>query len=90
MNNLDNMSSPEMNNPIILSPEKSSLAEAQDRDFKMASMNMSKDFKEDMKNCLNKDHGRNKIMKGVMKATQDIKAEFNKEIESLEKPKGSN
>ena len=90
MNNQDNMPPVEATSAITIGPEKYNLAETQDMHFQRAIMNMSKDFKEDMKNCLNKDHGRNKIMKGVMKATQDIKAEFNKEIESLEKPKGSN
>ena len=90
MNNLDNISPPEVSSPIMLGPGKSNLAEEQHRDFKMAGMSMSKGFKEDINNRLNKDHERDKIMKEIMKATQHIKAEFNKEIESLKKPRESN
>ena len=38
------------------SPEKSNLAEGQDRDFKPQIMNMLKDIKEDRNECFNEDH----------------------------------
>lgn len=39
---------------LILGPEKSNFAEAQDKNFKIASVTISKDFREDMHN--NEDH----------------------------------
>lgn len=56
MNHLDTVCLPGVNNPIISGPEKSNSAEG--RDLRMARMNVSKDFKEDMNNRLNKDHQR--------------------------------
>ena len=44
MTNQDNMSLPEASNPIIIDPEISYLAEAQDTDLKIAIMNVFKDL----------------------------------------------
>ena len=44
-NSHDNMSPPE---PSIAGPEYSNIPEAQDKDFKIGTMNMFKDLKEDM------------------------------------------
>lgn len=38
----------EASNPTLIDPEKSNWAEAQDRNFKIAILNMFKDLKEDM------------------------------------------
>lgn len=48
MNNQDNMPLPEASNPIGISPEKNHLAEAENKDFKIAIVDMLKDLKEDM------------------------------------------
>lgn len=40
----------------VNSPEKSNLAEGQDKDLKLQIMNMLKDIKEVMNECLNEDH----------------------------------
>lgn len=48
------MFSPELSNPATAGPEKYSVAEAQDKDFKIAIMNVCKDLKEEMNKSLNK------------------------------------
>lgn len=45
MNSQDNMPSPEASNPIATCPEKSNLAETQDKDFKIRIVNIFKDLK---------------------------------------------
>lgn len=45
---------PEGSNHTVTGPEKSNLAEAQDKDFKVSIMNMFKDLKEDTNNALMK------------------------------------
>lgn len=44
---------PEVSNTTVTGPEKSSLAKSQDKDYKIAIMNMFKDFKKDMNKSLN-------------------------------------
>lgn len=48
MNNQDNIPPPETSNPIVIDAEQSNLAEAQDKDFQIAIMNLIEDLKEDM------------------------------------------
>lgn len=55
MNKQDNMSSPEARNHIIIGPEKSNLAESQDKILKIAVMGIFKDLKEDMNKYLCED-----------------------------------
>ena len=43
----------ESSNPTIVGPEKCNVAEAQDKDFKVPTINMFKDLEEDTKKCLN-------------------------------------
>jgi hypothetical protein len=40
-----------LQDPIELGPQKTTIAEAQDKDFKIATKNMSKDLRENMKKC---------------------------------------
>ena len=47
------MPSPEAAIPIARDPGKSKLAEAQDKDFRIAIMKYLKDLKEDVHKCLN-------------------------------------
>lgn len=49
-----NMPPPEANNPTVLSPEKSNLAKAQNKNFKTEIMKLFKDLKEDINKCINK------------------------------------
>lgn len=49
MNNKDNMASPKANNLIVKVLKKINLAKTQGKDCKIATMNMSKELKEDMK-----------------------------------------
>lgn len=53
INNQDNMPSPKATISIVKFAEKSNLAEAQDKDFKVPTINMFKDLEEDTKKCLN-------------------------------------
>jgi hypothetical protein len=53
MKSLDNMPLLESSNLTVTGPEKSNLAEAQDKDFKVPTINMFKDLEEDTKKCLN-------------------------------------
>lgn len=46
MNNQDSTPPPEPSNRITEEPEKDNIAEAQDKDFKMAVMNMFRDLRE--------------------------------------------
>lgn len=46
----------ETNNPITVSPKKCYKAKAQDKDFKVAIVNIFKDLKEDINKFLNEDH----------------------------------
>lgn len=50
-----NMPHPEARNPVIIRAEKCNPADAQDKDFKTAIMNMFKDLKENINKCLNED-----------------------------------
>lgn len=50
------MTPPEVRNPITISPEKTNLVEAHDRNFKIAIIHLFKDLKEDMDKYLNEDH----------------------------------
>lgn len=45
MNSQDNMPFPEASNPIATCAEKSNLAETQDKDFKIRTVNIFKDLK---------------------------------------------
>jgi hypothetical protein len=47
------MSSLEISTSTIMFPGESNLADAQDSAFKIATINMFKDFKEDINKCLN-------------------------------------
>lgn len=53
MKNQDNMSPSKTNTLIAILPEKSNLAEAQDKDFKIAIMTVFKVLKEAMNKYLN-------------------------------------
>lgn len=46
----------ETNNPITVGSKKFYKAKAQDKDFKVAIVNIFKDLKEDMNKFLNEDH----------------------------------
>lgn len=46
----------ETNNPITVGPKKCYKAKAQDKDLKVAIVNIFKDLKEDMNKFLNEDH----------------------------------
>lgn len=59
MNDQDNKPSPEASNPTAEDPEKSNIAEAQDRDFKIAIRNMFNDLKKDLNKSLNEVHENN-------------------------------
>lgn len=48
------MVSPELSNPATAGPEKYRVAEAQDKDFKIAIINVHKDLKEEMNKSLSK------------------------------------
>lgn len=48
------MPPPEAKNPTMLSPEKSNLSKAQNKNFKIEIMNLFKDLKEDINKCINK------------------------------------
>lgn len=50
------MPPPEARNSVVLGTKEINLAKPQDRDFRIVIMNMLKDLKEDMNNCLNEDH----------------------------------
>lgn len=54
MNSQENIPLPEASNPIGIGPEKSNLAEAEDKDFKIVR-NMVQYLKEVMNKCLTKD-----------------------------------
>lgn len=49
------MPSPEASNFMVIGPKQCNLGEAQDKDFRIANMNMFKDLKEDRNKCLNED-----------------------------------
>lgn len=53
MNGQDSVPPLKAGKAILISPKKCSLAEAQDRDFKIAIMTMFEDIKEDMNQCPN-------------------------------------
>lgn len=53
MKNQDNISPPEISNPIIIAPDKIKLSDVQDNDFKIAIINALKDFEYDTNKCLN-------------------------------------
>jgi hypothetical protein len=55
MNSQYNMPSPEASNFMVIGPKQCNLGEAQDKDFRIANMNMFKDLKEDRNKCLNED-----------------------------------
>lgn len=64
--------------------EKSNFTETQDREVKIAVMNMFKDLKGDMNQGLFEDQGiQTKQLNKIMKTIQGIKIEFNIKIESL-------
>lgn len=48
------MFSPELSNPATAGPEKYSVAEVQDKDFKITIINVHKDLKEEMNKFLSK------------------------------------
>lgn len=70
---------------IAIGPEKYSTAEAQDKGFKLAVMNMFKNLKEDMGESLNEVCKKHTQWNETKKTFQDMKAEFNKEMEFLKK-----
>ena len=47
------MPSPEASNFMVIGPKQCNLAEAQDKDFKIAIMNMLKDLKEEINKSAN-------------------------------------
>ena len=67
----------ETNNPITVGPKKCYKAKAQDKDFKVAIVNIFKDLKEDMNKFLNEDHENTK------KQFNEIKEKELKENELL-------
>lgn len=80
MNVQDNMYTIDASTPIVIFIEKNNIAEPQDKDFQIVTMNMSKDLKEDVNKCLNKGHG----SKTKIRNNSRLKTiEFNKEIKSL-------
>lgn len=60
MNSPDNTPPPEASDPTTVNPEKCNLAEAQDKGFKVAILNMCKKLKEDVNKCLNEDREKHK------------------------------
>lgn len=56
MNSQDNKPPPEASNPIAKGSEKHNIAEAQDRDFKIAIRYMFNDLKEDLNKSFNEVH----------------------------------
>ena len=82
MKNQGNKYPPEATNPIVLGSKESALAEAQDKDFKIAIVSMFKDLTDTVNKCPNKDWENTNSWKEIMKPIQDMKIEINKEIES--------
>ena len=66
----------------MLGPEKDNWAKANKNHFIIAIVDIFKDLKEDMNKFLNEEH---KNTSNWIKIIQDIKIEFNKEVESLKK-----
>lgn len=83
MKNQDNKYPPEATNPIVLGSKESILAEVQDKDFKIAVMSMFRDLKDNVNKWLNEDWETTNSWDEIMKPIQDMKTEFNKEIQSL-------
>lgn len=71
---------PEARDPIVLGHKKSNVVKLQGKDLKTAIA--FQDYKEDMNKCLNEDHD-DKQLNGTMKAAQDVRVEFIREIELL-------
>lgn len=57
---------PEDSNHTVIGPEKSNLAEAQDKDFKVSIMNMFNNLEKDGNKCLNEVHENNSRCKNVI------------------------
>lgn len=83
MKDQDNKHPPEATNPIVLGSKESKLAEVQDKDFKIAIMSMFKDLKDTVNKCPNEDWENANSWNEIMKPIQDMKTEFNKEIQLL-------
>lgn len=84
MNSRDNITPLKHRNVIMTGTEKSNFTETQDREVKIAVMNMFKDLKGDMNQGLFEDQGiQTKQLNKIMKTIQGIKIEFNIKIESL-------
>lgn len=68
----------------MIGTEKNNFTETQDREVKIAVMNMFKNLKGDMNQGLFENQGiQMKQLNKIMKTIQDIKIEFNIKIESL-------
>lgn len=64
--------------------EKNHLAKAQDKDFRVTTMNMFKNLNQDVNKDLKEVYDNTNSW---IKTTQDVETEFNTEIESLKKTK---
>lgn len=68
---------PEPSNPTTAGPGKCNIAEAEDKDFPRATMNMFKDLREGVNKSLHEIwKNTNKQWNEVMKTVQDLKVEM--------------
>lgn len=73
------MSSPEPSLPTVVYLEKYSIAEAQEKDFKRANMNIFKDPKENMNKCIDEVYKKHQEQNEMKKTAQIRKQKQNYE-----------